>query len=111
MSTENIVNENKVENEEDKTSQNNEVVTKSNNKSTFLKTLGYIFLFIVWSIFCLFLRAWSVVAGLPYDSIEFREKAPVLLAVTTFVYYATPIIWIFVPLLIFVYKDVKKSKK
>ncbi|EGL35965.1 hypothetical protein HMPREF9126_1330 [Parvimonas sp. oral taxon 110 str. F0139] len=43
MSTENIINENKVENEEDKTSQNNEVGTKYNNKSTFLKNLGYIF--------------------------------------------------------------------
>ena len=111
MSTENIINENKVENEEDKTSQNNEVGTKSNNKSTFLKTLGYIFLFIVWSIFCLFLRAWSVVAGLPYDSIEFREKAPVLLAVTTFVYYATPIIWIFVPIIVILSIIVKTSDK
>ena len=112
MATENNnLNENKIENEDYKTSQNSEAGTKFNNKSNFLKTLGYIFLFIVWSIFCLFLRAWSVVAGLPYDSIEFREKAPILLTVTTFVYYATPIIWIFVPLIVILYIIIKTPDK
>mgnify|MGYP001643282570 FL=1 len=50
-------------------------------------------------------------AGLPYDSIEFREKAPVLLAFTTFVYYATPIMWIFVPLIVVLYKIIKTPDK
>ena len=111
MITENNINENKLENEENKTSQNNEVETKFNNKFNFLKILGYIFSLILWSMFCLFLRAWSVVAGLPYDSIEFREKAPVLLAFTTFVYYAIPIMWIFVPLIVVLYKIIKTPDK
>ncbi|EGL35853.1 hypothetical protein HMPREF9126_1329 [Parvimonas sp. oral taxon 110 str. F0139] len=48
---------------------------------------------------------------MPYNSIEFREKAPVLLAVTTFVYYATPIIWIFVPIIVILYIIVKTPDK
>lgn len=43
MITENNINENKLENEENKNSQNNEVETKFNNKFNFLKILGYIF--------------------------------------------------------------------
>ena len=112
MATENNnLNENKIENEENKSIQKNEGETKSNNKSNFLKILGYIFLFIIWSIFCLFLLGFSVVAGLPYDHQEFIENAPVLYIVTTFIYYSIPILWIFIPLIVILYIIIKTPDK
>lgn len=108
MATDNKLKENEQVNEEKEIFDKEVELDSKNKKYSIVKV---VVLLGVWSLFCLYLRVFSVVAGLPYSDQEFIEKAPILNTITTIIYYTIPIIWIFVPLLIFVYKDVKKSKK
>lgn len=104
--------ENKIESEEEKSVQNREVKTESNGKLSNLEKFTIFLGSTLWTFFCLFLWGFSIVAGLPYDNQEFIEKAPTLLKVKTFLYYATPIIWIVVPFIVItVYIKRKNSKK
>ena len=108
MATDSNLKENEQVNEE-KVIANKDVELDSKNKK--YSMIKVVVLLGIWSLFCLYLLVFSVVAGLPYSDQELIEKAPFLNTITTIIYYTIPIIWIFVPLLIFVYKDVKKSKK
>lgn len=108
MATDNKLKENEQVNEEKEIFDKEVELDSKNKKYSIVKV---VVLLGVWSLFCLYLRVFSVVAGLPYSDEELIEKAPFLNTITTIIYYTIPIIWIFVPLLIFVYKDVKKSKK
>ena len=105
MATDSNLKENEQVNEEKVIANKDVELDSKNKKYTMVKV---VVLLGIWSLFCLYLLVFSVVA---YSDQKLIEKAPFLNTITTIIYYTIPIIWIFVPLLIFVYKDVKKSKK
>ena len=107
-------NENKIENEKEKSVKNNEGKTYSNTEKEFLEMSVVFLASTFWMFFCLFL--WGVVTTsfIPekYHGLNdyiIHERISGIIA-SIFV-YAVPIIWIGVPIIIIFYRNRKRSKK
>jgi len=110
MSTENNnlkENENKIENEEDKTVQNKDGKSDSKRKLNVLQKLTIFLLFILLVCTCLYFLGVVYISILAFFSEEIFVGTSFLLKITTIFFYSTPLTCILIPLIIVIYINLK----
>ena len=93
-------NQNRIDNEEEKSDLTKDVEDNSGKKTGVLRMLKMIFIGLAWTLFCFYAWLMCVFAGFP----SFYARAGL------FLQYAIPIVWFVAPILVILYTD-KKSKK
>lgn len=103
-------NQNKIDNEEEKSDLTKDVEDNSGKKTGVLRMLKMIFIGLAWTLFCFYAWLMCVFAGFPSDPEEFMRNEPFYARAGLFLQYAIPIVWFVAPILVILYTD-KKSKK
>ncbi|MEB3024902.1 MULTISPECIES: hypothetical protein [unclassified Parvimonas] len=100
-------NENKIENEEDKTVQNKDGKSDSKRKLNVLQKLTIFLLFIFLVCTCLYFLGVVYISILAFFSEEIFVGTSFLLKITTIFFYSTPLTCILIPLIIVIYINLK----
>ena len=100
-------NENKIENEEDKTVQNKDGKSDSKRKLNVLQKLTIFLLFILLVCTCLYFLGVVYISILAFFSEEIFVGTSFLLKITTIFFYSTPLTCILIPLIIVIYINLK----